>query len=265
MTLEIKYQTYLINLDRAKERFLAVDEQFQQAGVSYERFSAVDARFLDQEKYQINNQYTRDFIPGEIGCYLSHIKVLRKFLESDNQFAVIVEDDAKLASDYKAILEKALSTYQDLPANDQWDVLKLFNGKRRNIFVKKLDEKHFIGSCGSSIPITTLAAVWTRKGAEKFLNKVGKDSPIIKRPIDCELQFPWEYDLVIYNLLPSIMTSLNMPSQINQKSKGVKSKFLRKISYELGRVIPKRMYYIKQHGFAKFYESFIQKKNDLVK
>lgn len=179
----------------------------------------------------------------------------------------MIEDDAKFEDDkLKSIFEKALDDYSNLPTKHQWDLLKLVNGKRRNIKISTLDEKYFIGACGLSIPITTIAQIWTRKGAEKFLSKVNRDKPIIKRPIDCELQHPWEYDLLIYNILPTLVNSQGLPTQIVQpKDKNRKSKLFRQITYELNRILPKHFYYINQHGFKKYWESFIAKKNERVK
>ena len=260
------YQTYLINLDRATERLEMMENEFIRIQLPFVRISAVDAKNLDKESFQVKNRYDRDLLPGEIGCFLSHVKTLKTFLDSDKEFAVIIEDDAKFVDDFVSAIEKALNSYSDLPAKHQWDVLKLINNRRRNIFVQSVDEKYFIGACGKSIPITTLAAIWTRKGAEKFLRKVNSEKPIIQRPIDCELQHPWEYNLLIYNLLPTTVASQDLPTQI-VKSDNVerKAKFLHQIRYELNRFFPKIFYYTNQHGLGKYWESFVAKKTEKVK
>lgn len=267
MAKSLSYQTYLINLDRSEERLSRMIKLFKEHDIdNYERVSAVDARNIKEGDYILNNRYDRDLVPGEIGCFMSHIKVMKTFLESDYEFALIIEDDAKLEDNFKYAIEKAMGVYSDLPFKHQWDVLKLVNGKRRSIHIQQLDDTYFIGACGTSIPITTIAAIWTRKGAEKLLKKVVKNGiPVVKRPIDCELQHAWEYNLRIYNLLPTIANGSNAASEIQYDASLRKSKFLRQIRYELNRLIPKYNYYISHHGLKKFADTFIFKKTMRVK
>src|SRR5690606_11915877 len=157
MANPLNYQTYLINLDRSTERLERMVKVFEESGIdNYERVSAVDARNLKEGDYILKNRYDRDLVPGEIGCFMSHIKVMQEFLKSNYEFALIIEDDAKLYDNFKITMEKALAAYPDLPEKYKWDVLKLFNRKRRNIKIQQLDETHFIGACGTSIPITTI-------------------------------------------------------------------------------------------------------------
>ena len=127
------YQTYLINLDRAKDRLNLMEYELDKAQVSYERISAIDASKLNSEEYTIRNKYDRELVSGEIGCYLSHVKTMKTFLHSEFDFALIIEDDAILVDNFKSILENSLITYNELPKKHQWDVLKLFNGKRKHI------------------------------------------------------------------------------------------------------------------------------------
>ena len=258
------YQTYLINLDRATDRLELMQKEFEKCEITYERISAVDAKTLDSSTYKVKNKYDRDLVPGEIGCYLSHVKTLETFLASENYFALIIEDDAILVNDFKSAVEKAMIQYDDLERKDHWDVLKLFNGKRKHIKIADVDQKYIIAACGTSIPITTIAAIWTRKAAEKFLNKIKTPLPTIQRPIDCDLQHAWEFDLRIYNLLPSLVKPAPVETQIQIDRSLRKSKFPRQIQYELNRLFPKYFYLINHHGFKKFYDSFIAKKNERI-
>src|SRR5690606_7113762 len=111
-----KYYTYLINLERTTDRLELMKKEFSKSNLTFERISAVDAKNLKGDEYFINNKYDRDLLGGEIGCYLSHVNTLQKFLNSDNDFALIIEDD-------------------DLPTKHRWDVLKL-NSRRRYIKIK---------------------------------------------------------------------------------------------------------------------------------
>ncbi len=66
----------VINLDRRKDRLEKVDAQLQELGITYERFSAVDAKALDIDPIQ--------------ACKQSHIRVL----EDSVGKTLILEDDA---------------------------------------------------------------------------------------------------------------------------------------------------------------------------
>ncbi len=261
MTDTILYGTYLINLDRAKQRLELMEQEFKKQDMPFQKISAVDAEKLDKYEFKIKNRYDRKLVPGEIGCYLSHIQALKTFLESGNSYALIIEDDAVLCDDFKTILEKSLLAYKDLPEKHKWDVLKLFNGKRRHIKITDIYKNYFLAACGTSVPITTIAAVWTRKAAEKFLNKVANPVSVIGRPIDCDLQHPWEFNLRIYNILPSLVSIAPFETQIQLVKKLRKSNVRRQIVYEINRFFSKYFYLISHHGIKDFYNSFIAKKN----
>ena len=256
------YITYLINLNRATERLDTMTKEFDKCKMPFERIPAVDATNLDVFEYKIDNKYDRDLLNGEIGCYLSHVHTLQAFLDTEHDFAIIIEDDAKLATDLKHSVEETLNQYDSLELKHRWDVLKLYSNRP---YIKLHDIKNtdcFIGACGTSIPITTIAAIWTRKGAQKFLQKCLNPVPVIRRPIDCELQHPWEYDLLIYNLLPSLVSSFKFDSQIQVDLSKRKAKLFKQIRYELNRLFPKYNYYIEQHGFKTFFDSFVLKKGN---
>lgn len=261
----ILYETYLINLDRSGDRLRFMQREFEKQNMSFQRVSAIDGAKLKGYEYIVKNRYDRNLVPGEIGCYLSHIKVLQIFLESDNLYALIIEDDAVLCEDFKNIIEKFMWAHNSSTSKEyNWDVLKLFNGKRRHIKVMDVYKEYFLAACGTSIPITTLAAVWTRKAAEKFLQKVVNPLPVVRRPIDCDLQHPWEFGLRIYNALPSMVKSANLATQIQLVKKLRKSNVPRQIIYEINRFFPKYFYMINHHGWKPFYDSFLAKKNKKI-
>jgi len=262
----MSYAVYLINLDRAVSRLKLMEDELRAAGIhDYQRVAAVDGQRLTEHDFIIRNRFKKEISPGEIGCFLSHVKTMQSFVASSLDYAVVLEDDAKLKAQFKQVVELVLSQSKDLDAGIRWDVLKLYNGTRRNIFVDRVSEEYFIGSCGTSIPSRTVGAIWTREGARRFLDKVMQNgAPVIGRPIDCELQHPWEYDLTIFNLLPSITDSLDVPTQIQLRSERRKSKIAKIIKYELARLMPKYRYYLKRHGWSRFFRSFILHENDLV-
>ena len=120
-----RLQTWVINLDRAPERLQRISSQLQRLQLSYMRLPAVDARALtpmqratlDEAGYRRKHGMTP--IMGELGCYLSHVEVMRLFLASSAEFALVLEDDALLHDSLPAVLQGL----QQHP--DRWDMVKL--------------------------------------------------------------------------------------------------------------------------------------------
>lgn len=120
-----RLQTWVINLDRAPQRWTRVTGQLQALGLPFERLSAVDARelspaqraALDDAEYQRRHGMTP--VLGELGCYLSHVAVMERFLASQAEFALVLEDDVMLRPSLPAVLQ-ALVRHPE-----RWDMVKL--------------------------------------------------------------------------------------------------------------------------------------------
>jgi glycosyl transferase, family 25 len=117
--------TWVINLDRAPERLARVRGQLDRLGLAWTRLPAVDARaFTPEQGAQLDEaafhrRHGMTPLPGELGCYLSHIEVMRRFLASSATAALVLEDDVRLHDTLPAVLHALLAA----PA--RWDVVKL--------------------------------------------------------------------------------------------------------------------------------------------
>ena len=115
----------MINLDRAPDRLARIDAQLQRLKLPYTRLAAVDAKVLtpaqksalDEPAFRRKHGMTP--VPGELGCYLSHVEVMRSFLASDAEFALVLEDDVLLQDDLPAVLHGLMQH------PSRWDVAKL--------------------------------------------------------------------------------------------------------------------------------------------
>ncbi|MEH0071479.1 glycosyltransferase family 25 protein [Pannonibacter sp. Pt2-lr] len=90
---------YLINLDRDAKRLAFVDGQLKEFGIAYTRFSAflgtdipdwLKPLFLDG-----SGRIAAELTAGEVGCYASHLAVMKLIAEGQRP-AVVLEDDIKL-------------------------------------------------------------------------------------------------------------------------------------------------------------------------
>lgn len=94
----------VINLDRSPERWESVRNQFDQLNLPITRISGVDGRQLSAETLRNIQmplkdkwEFPRLLSPGEVGCYLSHIKCWELLAKSKESWALIIEDDIQIS------------------------------------------------------------------------------------------------------------------------------------------------------------------------
>jgi glycosyl transferase family 25 len=116
---------WLINLDRSAVRRAAMEQRLDALGLGYTRFAAIDGRAewdrlvggVDLPAFRRN--VGREVLPGEIGCYASHLGVWQALLDSPCEAALILEDDVVFHDDFLPALDLVLA------ARDRWDMVKL--------------------------------------------------------------------------------------------------------------------------------------------
>jgi glycosyl transferase family 25 len=102
-------KTFLINLDRSTDRLAHMRQEFARVGVEFVRFAGVDGESLDRETLEDFARrrvgvYPRKWLPGEIGCFLSHFAVWERIAGGADEYAAVFEDDVHLAGDLRAML-----------------------------------------------------------------------------------------------------------------------------------------------------------------
>ena len=129
--------TYVINLDRNKERYELFMENYNKLmpETPIERISAVDGNALSYKELEdvvslevldgikhIDNTGERiadkQLTRGMIGCYLSHINIYAKNVNQSN-LVLIFEDDAK----FNINLSDFIKGFKNIP--DDWDIILL--------------------------------------------------------------------------------------------------------------------------------------------
>ena len=91
---------YIINLDQSVDRWNRVSKIFENLNLEVQRISAVDGRKKSAEElksmrppFEERHFWLKEMTPGEIGCYLSHVKAWKSLLETEEEWALIMEDD----------------------------------------------------------------------------------------------------------------------------------------------------------------------------
>ena len=87
---------YYLNLDGQPERKEYMEDQFKYWEIeNYTRVSAYDGREDDLSDI-IKGRYPDMMSSGEIGCTTSHLKALKMFLETNEPYCILMEDDVSL-------------------------------------------------------------------------------------------------------------------------------------------------------------------------
>lgn len=170
-----KIPIYLVSLESDEARRAQLKERFLNYYEQFIYIKAIDGRKLSaSEYYEKSKQYfvkNKEIMsPGELGCTLSHIKALEEFLETDSQYALVLEDDViGHDNDIDFIFENVLSL--------SLDSLLLCGGQvksksSRYRFGKNTDSSKIykVAYFSYAFVYGTCCYVVTRKSAQQILN-----------------------------------------------------------------------------------------------
>ncbi len=216
-------QTWVINLDRAPERLARVDAQLQQLGLAYTRLPAVDARALrpeqraelDEPAYR--RRHGMSPVLGELGCYLSHVEVMRDFLAGAATCALVLEDDVLLQPTLPAVLQ-ALMAHPS-----RWDMVKLSGVHSGTpVPVLELAEGHALAVMLSRCTGSS-AYLINRRAAAAYLRKHDGLLPM-RLPYDHVFDQGWRFGLKVRLVTPrpcghdqEIATTIVTPAGMTRK------------------------------------------------
>jgi glycosyl transferase family 25 len=117
-------KAFVINLDHATDRWGNLQQEASDLGFDVHRVSAVfgdqlSAPFPDYSPKKYRRRHGKSTNVREIGCYLSHLKAIEAFLDTKDEFGLILEDDVGFHSDSASLIQQAIECRQP------WDVLRL--------------------------------------------------------------------------------------------------------------------------------------------
>ena len=192
------WRGFLINLDRSPDRLEVVGKRLDEVGVLFERVVGIDGKEMQAKDYVgIDTKgflmaHGRHIEPGDIGCYLSHIKALQAFLASEDDYGLILEDDVDFSDDFPQLIETLIKN------RDHWDVVKL-SGRHAGMPIPllRLDEAH------------RLVAFFTRHtGAAAYLVNRYAARRYIERLLPMQVPFDhifdraWQFGIRFRGVLP---------------------------------------------------------------
>ncbi|AWF80250.1 hypothetical protein BTJ40_05175 [Microbulbifer sp. A4B17] len=133
---------------------------------------------------------------SEIGCYLAHLRAIRRAYHSGLDRVCILEDDVQLEPSFGRIL----SELEQLPENIEMVRLMGLKIRKRKVVQVLNDGVHQLvrperGWCGAQ------GYLINRAGMEKVLNYANR----IFEPIDKVFDHFWQFDLRLYGVEPHLL------------------------------------------------------------
>ena len=184
----MKVITYLINLDGSDQRLEQATKQLNAVNWPFERFSAFDGRGKALTEFsQYDDQGTQELLGrrlmnSELGCYLSHYGCTEKFLTTDADYLIVLEDDMKIDDNFHQQL-KATLDYLDTHKDLDWYLVNIAAKKKK--FAKDITYINTISLWHAFyFPIRGLGLIWSRQGAQEFV-QAGRT---INMPVDIFFQ-----------------------------------------------------------------------------
>jgi SAM-dependent methyltransferase len=160
-----KFECWVINLDRRPDRLAHTRAQLERAGVpKVFRFQAFDGPRL-----QLTSAKPGWVRRGAVGCYLSHLALLKQ-AQARRQPCLVVEDDLVVADDFLPELDACV---RELP--EDWEALLLSGGEHQQR-PRVLGPHHarLVATWGTSMAFFRLGAI----------DRLLEEADSLDRPID---------------------------------------------------------------------------------
>jgi glycosyl transferase family 25 len=198
-------KVFLINLERAKDRLISCEKEFKKIGLDYSVVKAVDGEKVPPTKKEISEyfyilKHGKKVNPREVACYSSHLKALKMFLNSSEEYGLICEDDIEFNVNFLNILEECLKT------NQKFDILRLAGSEDKKkekgnpIKLFELERDYYLSLNLTYKPIAACYLI-NRKAAKSIL----KNMKVMHLPYDYALDRDWFLGVRSMTISPSLV------------------------------------------------------------
>lgn len=194
---------YVINLDRSPQRWTETAEALSGLGIEAVRLSAVDGKTVpsnswmpkfDSRKFRFCHGL--DAVPGEYGCYASHLAAISAFLETSDETCVIFEDDVMPLKEMLPVVDHLNAHY----ASSAMLVRLVTHRIEFYESLTRLPEGRMLGQCWFG-PSGSAAGYWiTRRAAILLIDRLQPGY----LPFDIAIERAWETGVANYVVNPNV-------------------------------------------------------------
>jgi glycosyl transferase family 25 len=183
--------------------------------------NALDVRFFDALRPEgdvtlrpdydakaMRKLYGRKLIPGEAGCYLSHVAVWQELIASSDEAWCVMEDDIVFKPGFQAAAEELFSL------REHWDCVRLLGLLKHKQTPCAVLPSGMRLMWMSTPPLGLQCYLLTRKAALALTKK----AKIIRHPIDHVVDRQWEHGLRLYLTDPEFAEPNEAQSTIGDRS-----------------------------------------------
>jgi glycosyl transferase, family 25 len=100
------WMIYVINLPKDVERRRRMERLLTPFGLPFRFIQALQGSSLSAEDLSIFDCKQMNLSPAEFGCMLSHVKAWKTFLDTEDNHAIILEDDVHFSEGFKEVVSK---------------------------------------------------------------------------------------------------------------------------------------------------------------
>lgn len=227
----------VISLKEETARQAAIAAHLRERGFDFEFLDAVDGRKMDvlaHPAYDFKRRrraHGRDLKPGELGCMLSHRAAWAHILEKGYDHALVLEDDARLAPETRAVLDLFLARKFDYDIVRLLGSPKVAKGKHRKVLPLYKDF-HLVRLL--TAPGGAHATLISGNGARKLINATDR----FAFPVDTVMGRTWETGIAAYSIQPGLaVQDLSFDSAIGEErhDKTIHLKGAEKLAYKISR------------------------------
>ena len=202
--MPVRRKIFVINLKDSVERYNYVKSQFDKLGLEIERIEGVDADSLTQDNIKEvysseknRKTYVRPLHKGQIACYMAHVKAWKAIVEQDLDYAIVLEDDAKINGKFSKALKFFDSTF------GRWDFVRVqSNAKLKRVFhSENMGDFSFVQYINT--PGNTLGQVVSKSTAIKLVEGLLP----FGMPVDTNQQYYYKIGVRIDSLRPPIASN----------------------------------------------------------
>jgi glycosyl transferase family 25 len=213
---------YAINLERSPDRWLRLAQQAEELDLRLVRITGVDgsqvpvAEWINCDERTFSRNNGRTILPGEYGCYRSHLKALSTFLEVNQPIGIIAEDDIAFSGDLGSRVSAAFDALPDA------EVIKLCN--HRIVWFKQSARTALgdeVGRAAWGPQGSAACYAVTRAGAAKLIDRLAR----MDHPWDIALERGWATGIETYTTKRDLVERARHPTTIATRSAYKETKF----------------------------------------